>query len=184
MVQLIHRGRLPGLLVAKGIIEAANFPPETKIGEPTAWNAIVHNIGADGRIAIGIANESGNPGNITVTWKGSDIKIPPGYYLRIYTINPMPNCYRIDESGSAAFSGLGNYNISVLALHEENTSWVIDDLRSFVVIVTEAPPPPLPSLWDQIIKAWNGLAGYQKALIVGTPILGATVIVAKPFKKR
>lgn len=173
-------------MVAKGVLEVANFPTEAKIGEKKPWDITVHNIGTDGIFGFGIANKAGNPGNMTVTWLGSDTTIPPGYYYRIYVQPAQPYCYRIVSNGSVAFSAPGNYNIDIYGLHRENTSWFIDDTRPFTVIITEPPPPPEipPTLWERITEAWNNLEGYQKALIVATPIMGATVIIAKPYKKR
>ena len=54
---------------------------------------------------------------------------------------------------------------------------VIDDEKTFTAV-------NIVNWWDAIRAWWNSLEWWQKTLLVGTPIVGATVIVAKPYKKR
>jgi len=52
----------------------------------------------------------------------------------------------------------------------------VDDQKKFTAINIE-------NWWDAIRAYWNGLTRWQKTLFIGTPIIGAVVIVTKPYKK-
>jgi len=111
----------------------------------SSWSIIVHNIGADGVFAAGIVNSAGNPGDMTITWDGVERVIPPGEYFRIHSVNPEPNCTRINTAGEVKFAVAGSYNIKLWAMHEgAPDEWFYDDEQLVTVTVAGVTPPPWP----------------------------------------
>ncbi len=131
--------------MAQGVIENYTFPSSVDVGVQTGWSIVAHNIGSDGRFAAGIVNVAGNPGDMTIIWKGRETIVPPNSYFRINSVNPVPNCFRINESGLVKFAVAGNYTIKLWAMHEGSPEqWIHDDERVLTVNVSEVMPPEWP----------------------------------------
>ncbi len=129
-------------LVAQGVIEGYTFPSSADIYVQSSWSIIAHNIGTDGVFAAGIVNVAGNPGNMTVIWEGAETIIPPGNYFRIRSVNPEPNCTRLNTVGEVKFAVAGSYNIKLWAMHEgAPDEWFYDDERVLTVNVAGAEWP-------------------------------------------
>jgi len=132
-------------LVAQGVIENYTFPSDANVGVQADWSIIAHNIGSDGRFAAGIVNVAGNPGDMTIIWQGNETIIPPDTYFRINSVNPEPNCKRINVNGGVKFAVAGNYTIKLWAMHEGSPGqWIYDDERIVTVNVSGVTPPEWP----------------------------------------
>ncbi|MBA7645022.1 hypothetical protein ES703_52774 [subsurface metagenome] len=132
-------------LVAQGVIENYTFPSSSDVGVQDSWSIVAHNIGSDGRFAAGIVNVAGNPGDMTIIWMGEETIIPPNTYFRINSVNPEPNCKRINVNGGVKFAVAGNYTIKLWALHEGTPNqWIYDDERIVTVNVSGVTPPDWP----------------------------------------
>jgi len=166
--------------LAKGVIEAAGFPTAAKIDTYGAWNATAHNVGDAGIFGLGIANISGNPGNIVLKVGDKETVISPGYYLRYYYPDAKPYCTRIDVSGSIKFSAVGSYTLEALALHQISTGWIIDDRKSFAVTVTKEEVPE-PTFWEKLQK-YVDEHPLSVVVGIGTVIGGALVFRNKSEK--
>jgi len=164
--------------LAKGVIEAVNFPIAAQVDEYKAWNATVHNIGETGLLGLGVVNAAG-PGSIVLKVAGEETVISPGYYLRYYYPEAVPNCTRLTQSGEVKFSAVGAYTIKIWGMHGENGSWYYDDEKVFTVTVTEEAVEP--TLWEKVKKyaEENPLA---VAVGIGA-VVGGTVIYQKKSKE-
>mgnify|MGYP001067477889 CR=1 FL=1 len=137
--------------LAEGVIEVANFLTAAQVDVYKAWNATVHNIGDTGLLALGVVNSTGNPGSITIREGGEELVISPNQYLRYSYPDPVVNCTRITISAEVKFSVKGTYTIMIWGMHGEDSTWIMDDEKSFTVTVTEEPAPE-PTLWERLLK--------------------------------
>lgn len=129
-------------LAAGGDLVSYGFPSSAEVGKEAPWNCDVHNVGTDGVIAFGIVNNSGNPGNIVVKWDGKDITLEPGYYWRVQTVNPVPNCHHLVTSGKVVFQAEGNYTVRLWGMHQEGGAWFYDEEAVLTVSVKTGTAPP------------------------------------------
>lgn len=162
----------------KATLEDYTFPIEAVIDTFKSWSIKIHNVGGIGSIGAGIVNNTGNPGNITIEHNSKQIEIPPNQYYRLW-LDDKPNCTRLSLSGKVKFASAGTYDIRIRAMHREGETWYYDEEETITVTVSAEPPEP-PTLWDTILEWWNGLEGYQKAILIGTPIAVGAVIITRP----
>jgi len=145
-------------LVAKGSLISYSFPSSAEVGKEAPWNCDVHNIGTDGVIAFGIVNAEGNPGKITVKWDTLVVDVEPGYYWKVYTTGPVPNCTHIITNGKVVFSTKGNYTVRLWGMHQEET-WYYDAEVSKNVVVNGGG--------DTKTKSFAVLSSYGLNLPIG-----------------
>lgn len=128
---------------AHGLIEDYSYPLSSEVDADSPWDADVHNVGDTGQIAIGIANDEGNPGNMIFTYKGEEHIIAPGYYLRVYTTSDVANCYHLIVNGLVRYDTPGIYPVKLLGLWYLNGQWYYNEpeVISLTVTVAEAPWP-------------------------------------------
>ncbi|GAG73437.1 unnamed protein product, partial [marine sediment metagenome] len=107
------------------------------MGAQGNWSITVHNVGSDGRFAVGIVNPANSPGDMTIVWGGKETVVSPGRYYRISSVKAEPYCKRITVNGGVKFAAAGNYTIKLWAMHEETPDqWVYDDERIINVNIT------------------------------------------------
>ena len=121
-----------------GRIESHTFPSSADIGANLPWNANVHNVGTDGQIALGILNALGNPGNIVITWDSQETIINPDYYFRIYTSNPVANCFHLITSGMIRFDTVGTYTIKLWGMwyNETENKWYYNSTEEITLLIS------------------------------------------------
>lgn len=120
---------------AVGKLEDYSWPDSASVDEKKSWYLKVHNAGSgSGVIFGGIANLSGNPSTIFITFRGEEFEVKPGYMLIIYTTNPVPPCSRINPDGQVRFPKEGDFSIELSAGHKD-TEYVRDDRKSVLTKV-------------------------------------------------
>ena len=122
-----HTRSLISPLVANGDIVSYGFPSDAEVGVEAPWNGDVKNAGTDGVIGFGIVNNSGNPGNIVVKFGGKDVTLEPGYYWRVYTVDPVPNGTHLIASGKVVFLAEGSHTVRLWGMHPEGEAWYYDE---------------------------------------------------------
>jgi len=125
-------------LAPNGIIVSHTFPASAVQGANLPFSFDVHNNGTEGQIAFGIANISGNPGNIVITYQGSENVLTPNQYWRLNTVNPVPNCFHIIDSASIRFESAGNYVIKLWGMwyNELTGQWTYNSAEEITKNIT------------------------------------------------
>ena len=131
-------------LAAHGVIETHSLPITAAKDVDIDWNVDVHNVGTDGRIAFGIANLVGNPGNFIVTWDTQETTINPDQYWRVHTINPVSNCFHLITNGKIRFTSGGVYNLKLWGMwfDESDQLWHYDPSEEINIQITVQVPWP------------------------------------------
>lgn len=156
--------KLTAVGVPNVVVEAAHVAPEAVIDDYVEWSLRVHNTGDLGIMAAGIQNYSGLS-SVTVRWQGEEYVLPPSttQFLRIYYPDAKPNCTRIEANGEIKFETAGTYKIRILGVHQENTSWFLDDHEEFTVEAI------ISDLLAQFLKWLDGLKDWQKIGLIAIP---------------
>ena len=179
-------------LTPHGMIEIYEFPSTADKDSFANWNIDVHNVGTDGRIAFGIANILGNPGNLVVSWGTEETTIIPNQYWRVHTINPVANCFHLVTNGRIKFTAGGAYTIKLWGMWFDETDqlWHYNPAEEITIQVTVQDPWPVSipiHIFDKILlKGGWGEGSAKSAPIanVSTDILlGAKIEYSITWEK-
>jgi hypothetical protein len=113
-------------LTSEGRIVTYSYPTGAQLGEPVNWSATIMNAGTKGSVGLGIVNQAGNIGNITVTYYGEETVIPPGNYLRLWYDDVEPD-EEFSLDGTVKYDAEGTYTIKLWAMHLEGGTWYYDE---------------------------------------------------------
>ena len=145
-------------IAANGSLVTHTFPTTARLAENATWSCDVHNTGTSGVIAFGLVNDAGNPGNIVINFKGLDTTLEPGTYCRIASVDSVPNCTHIIESGLVRFLTKGTYTILLWGMHQEGAAWYYD---------TEVPKNVVVDGGEGKTKSIAVLSSYGLSLPIG-----------------
>jgi hypothetical protein len=103
--------------VKKAKLESYSFPKELTVNVKSNWSMVVTNVGdVECYINARITNSAGNPGNMIVTFAGTDYTMPPGSMWQVSDIIPPGG--KLSVSGQVRFDKPGSYTIRLSACHE------------------------------------------------------------------
>jgi len=125
-----------GVEYARGVVEDANIPTSSRVGEWNPWNIRVHNVGGMGVFGAAFWLIDGK--SVTVRY-GKEYTLNPGEALILYNEMPREYCSRVGCNGEVMYSEEGSYVIRLAAVHREDDRWYADDYKEFTISVTGAP---------------------------------------------
>jgi len=98
----------------KASVTRAELPSSLKVGEKKGFSIAAHLDTGEAKLAVGVANRSGNPGVVHLVVEGQDVTVPPGKVRYWYFRKPVASCTTGAVSGKIYFPAEGEYKLLVV----------------------------------------------------------------------